>query len=518
MKLTPGRPMRYFSLLVISALVTVPARAADPPDTVRMSLDECVKTALDNNLDIAISKKDIRAAELLHDAAHGIFDPLLNVSANSSRQESPSNSTLQGADVLVNERQDASAGLTQLFPSGGTLSLDLTSSRSKTNSFFSSVNPAYNSGLSLSLRHPLLRNFGVDQTRYQIRVTKLGEKTAGKRYQLEIITDLQQVENAYWDMIATRNDLDVAHQSLKVAQDLFAQNKIRVEVGTLAPIELIQAEAGVALREEAIIVAGALLKDTEERLKKLMGLPPDSPLWNQTIVPSDEPASRDVPGSLDDARKSAQEKRAEIKLAGIDREVRKLDADRQRNLARPQLDATATYGYAGLGGDTTIYDADGNPIGKTPGGLGDAWNQVTGTDFPAWSVGLTFSYPIRNRAGKASYASARIAEERADITLKKAQSDVDVDVRQAFRAVQTSRDKVKAARVSREAQQKKLEAEQKKFENGLSTSYQVLTFDEELAKAKSDEERAEIDVKKAIMNLERAMGTYLEAKGLAFEE
>lgn len=214
----------------------------------------------------------------------------------------------------------------------------------------------------------------------------------------------------------------------------------------------------------------------------------------------------------------ARDKRPELKLARRDLESRSLATAYQKNQSRPSLDFRASYGGGGLGGDALIFDENQNVIGVQSGGAGDALEQSFGFDYPVWTVGLTYSYPIRNRAGKAAYAGARIDEEKAAISLRKSELDVDIDVRTAYRALETARKSLDASRASERAEAKKLEAEQKKFENGLSTSFQVLDFDEDLARARSALRRAEINVHKAVVNLERATGAFLEERGISVEE
>ena len=497
----------------ILVLLTASAGRADEA-TVSMTLQECLEKALDNNQDIALARKDRLAAAAVTDAARGIFDPLLNAALSTSRSESPTTSSLAGADVLVNESLPASVSVSELLPWGGTASLSLGASRSESNSAFSSLNPYYQSSLSLEVRHPLLRGFGKEETYYQIEVSRIGQEQSDESFELAVMQRLQDVENTYWDIVFAKSDLDVKRQSLKVAEDLLAQNKIRVEVGTLAPIELVQAEAGVAIRKGAIIASEARLKDTEEKLKSLMGIPPDDGLWDRTLDPSTELSAPAVDVDLDGARRAAGDRRMEIRLAQKDLDQRHLATEHQRNLVRPGLDATASYTTAGIGGTTIFRDPEGNVIGRDSGGLGDALDQVTGIDFPAWTVGLSFSWPVLNRSAKGNLASARIGEEKAAIQLEKTRRDIDVELRTAYRAVRTAEKSVEAARATERAQAKKLEAEQKKFENGLSTSFQVLEFDQDLAQARSDLLNAEIGQRKAIINLERAMGTLLDSKGI----
>lgn len=509
---------RLLSVTFLALLAAMPASAAEA-DEVPMGLEDCLKLTLDNNPDIAVSERDARSAELLHQAAHGIFDTLLNAGLDTSRSESPSTSQLSGADVLTSDRTQLSIGASQFTAWGGSASLTLFTQRSESNSTFSSLNPAYTSDLTLSLTQPLLRGFGKVPTKYQIKLSKIAEKQARHRHALSVIATVQSVEGAYWDIVLARDDLDVKRQSLKVAEDLLSQNKIRVEVGTLAPIELVQAEAGVALRAQAIIVAEALHKDTEESLKRLMGVPPGDPLWGKTIRPSDKFSVPALPGSLDEALGLAREKRQELRIAAEDVASSEITTAYRKQQRLPGLDAKASYTSGGVGGDEIVYDpATGQPIGKLSGGLGDAFDQTTGLDFPSWVLGLSFSYPVRNRAALNNYAAARLDEEKAAIRKRKTELEVETDVRAAFRAVETARKNVEASRVSERAQAKKLEAEQKKFENGLSTSFQVLEFDEDLAQARSDLRRAETSVHKAAINLLRAAGTLLSVKGYALEE
>lgn len=502
-------------LIHICLMILLAASSAGAQETVKMTVAECRKMALDNNPDIALAERDRMGAELLHEAAHGIFDTLVNASLFASDEDSPSASQLAGADVLESESLRAQGSATQLLPWGARADITLGTSRFESNNEFQTVNPSFSSSLGLGLTQPLLRGLGKDVTFYEVRQTKLGEDQASDRVALTLMLQLQEVENTYWDLVISISEVVVVKQSLRVADDLLSQNKIRVEVGTLAPIELVQAEAGVALRQEAIIIAEASVRNNEEALKRLMGVPPGDPLWDKVIEPTGEPEPSQLPATLDEARRLAGEKRPELALAKSDVQSKEMTVELRSNQAKPTLDLRATYGSAGLGGDTLLFDENGNVIGSASGGAGDSLEQAFGFDFPVWTLGLTFAHPIRNRAGHAALAGARIEQEKSAINLRKSEINVDTDVRVAFRAVDTARKSLEASRATERAEAKKLEAEQKKFENGLSTSFQVLDFDEDLARARSQLRKAEINVQKAIVNLERATGTLLERRNIS---
>ncbi len=442
--------------------------------------------------------------------ALGIYDFGLGASASRAHDDSPLASTLEGVKVQRTDSTQGSLGVSRLLPTGGTATLGLTGSKYDTNALSFGLNPSYQGGLSLSFAQPLLKSFGRDQTEFGIRVARLSSDESKEDFTAEVISTIQKVETAYWSLVEAREQLKVAEESRRIAVQLHQDNKVRVDVGTLAPLELVSSEAGIATREEEVIRARADIGNAEDVLKTLLRLQgPEA--WAAAIVPETEPDIQGPTVNLDEAMTSALASRPELAREKLAQESRALEAAYYTGQTRPRLDLKVSYGYSGIGGDLILArDANGNPIQILPGGINDAWDQISNTDFPAWSVGLEFGYPIGNRTAKARAAIARLNEEQGKTGLEQLEQIITTEVRLAVRGLDTARQELESARVSVRLQNANLDAERKKFLNGLSTSFQILQVEDDLTAARSREVQAVTGYRKVLVEYYRAIGKLLD--------
>jgi outer membrane protein TolC len=518
------------SLATIGALLAPPSyRAADDeePNAVRMTLSECLTRALANNLDLSIAKLDPETTRHTVTFQDSVFDPVLGAGANygetKSDFETTRNDILNPPATTSNDGNDGStlngnASLKQLLSFGADYRVDLTAREAKSSgnsfnppNFFTLQNSDDTSvALAFSFNLPLLKGFGKEVNTASLVLAKNDARMSDEEFRRRAELTLKSVEDAYWDVAASRAAVKVSKQSLKLAQDLYDLNKKKVEVGTLAPIEITQAEAGVASREEGVIVAENLLRDTEDNLRRLQAVPKDDPLWSRPIIPTDEPRSGAQAIDLNAAIATALEARPEVRNARIQAESSDLSARVAKKNVRHQLDLAVDLASSRF--DSAFDTLAGSP--PVPAVTTDLNNGKGGPD---WTVGLLYSYPIGNRAAKATSANAEIDKERAHIAVESAEQDVRVDVRTAVRAVESGAKRVAAAHSNTVLQQKTVDAELKKFENGMSTSFEVLRIQTDLSDAQVAEIRALLDYNKSLADLERAKGTLLEAKGMKLD-
>jgi outer membrane protein TolC len=329
---------------------------------------------------------------------------------------------------------------------------------------------------------------------------------------------LRDVEDAYWNLRASREAQRVAEQALKLSQDLYELNKKKVEVGTLAPIEITQAEANVASNVDLTIRGKEAVLNSEDNLRRLLAIPKDDPLWVHTIIPTEDPVDEKRTVELDGAIATALQQRPEMIEAHASLENASLSERAARNAARHQLDLTAGVTPSGnnlidiLPGPDTIPGTPDDVV--QTGGLSESYKEIPKFNNYLWTIGLTYSVPIGNRAAKANYAIATIGREKQEISIKNTEDLIRVDVRTTARAVESGYERVVAGRKNVELQTKKLDAEQKKFDNGMSTSFEVFTFQTDLRNAQLTLIQALLDYNKSLADLERAKGTLLESKGL----
>jgi outer membrane protein TolC len=314
------------------------------------------------------------------------------------------------------------------------------------------------------------------------------------------------------------NELEVQKDSLRLAQEQLERNRIQVEVGTMAPIEITQARAEVASREEGIIVAQTSIDNNEDALKTMVDLTSGAYLTAR-VVPTDQPDFVAVELDLNQEIQQALHQRPEILQERERFSSSQISRDYYRNQMKPQLDLTGSFGSTGLDGRELIYECNPFEAGCEPSGViegngGGALKEAFQFDFRNWSVGANFTLPLGNDVNKALYRQYSLELQQSEARLRDLEARIALEVRQAVRSVQAAIKRIEATRVARELQDEKLQAEQKKFAVGTSTNFQVLEFQKDLTEAKTDEIRAIIDYNKALVALEQAKGTLLKKRGL----
>jgi outer membrane protein len=513
-------PQRGALLLAVLLLAGAPARAEGPKATlnaqsltpppaaapaleirdnaIQLSLDQAIALAVERNLGIVVQRYTRVQNRLGIDQSLGIYDLLLNADALANNTNSP---TLSSIAASRSEEEDLDASLAQLLPTGGTFSLGWRNSRSKTNSPVFTVPTSFSSGLTFAYSQPLLRNYGAAATERGLRIARSNSQLGGIEFQRQVILLTQQASNAYWALVNAREQLVVAQQSLQLARDLNERNRIQVEVGTMAPLEVTQSEASIATREEGIIQATANIGDAEDTLRQLLNLP-SGPLWRTPIIPTTTPNTDEkISANLDEALSTAIAQRPELRNQTVQLEQARLDAEYFRGQLKPRLDLNLSYGYSGVG---TQYN--------------NAFNQITGLDFRGWSAQLQFAYPIQNRTARAQSAIANIDVDRFQTLYDQERQVIETEVRRAARGVDTAAKAIDAARKAREFQEKNLDAEKKRYENGMSTSFQITQIQDQLTQARSNEVAATINYRTALTEYYRATGRLLDREGISIED
>lgn len=479
-------------------------------DRALLSLEDAITAALRRNLSLVIQR--YRRSQTVQGIgeALGIYDLGLNLNTGWSENTSPTSSTLEQADLLVSERINADLSLSQLTPWGGTASLAFNNSRFESSNAFVQPNPQFSILFGLRFDQPLLRGFGRQVTTQGITVARNSSAISREDFQTQVEVVVTEISNRYWLLVEAREQLAVAEESLELAQELHEMNRIQVEVGTLAPLEMVQSEAGVATREEEIIRRQAEVEDSADALRRLINLDRRE-LWDIAIEPVTPPEIEHRPIDVDAAIDLALENRPEVRRKRLEILNRQLEAEVAKNRAKPSLDLSASYGYNAIDGD--LSDALTGTLIE-PGGYSDALRQILDRDFEGWTIGLTFGYPVQNRAAKARLAIAELALAQGDVELADLEQQALADVRQAARAVETAAKQIESAKVSSRLARENLDAERKRYENGLSTSFQVLEIQEDLSQARSREVSAVINYRRALTAFQRSTGKLLEENSI----
>jgi HAE1 family hydrophobic/amphiphilic exporter-1 len=490
-----------------------PSGIASGAEGVPLSLDDAIMAALQRNLGLVIERYERAQFRLRLDESLGIFDLNLDAQAFHEEETSPATSRLVGAEVVTTEQSNLNVQPTQLTPWGGLAGLTFNIFRRETNSRDAILNPLFFTDVDATFTQPLLRNFGRLATERGIRIARLNSEISREVFEQQVSTTLRDVENAYWNLVEAREQVEVARESLSLARELHQMNRVRVDVGTLAPLDLVTSETGIATREEQIILAEAAVQQAEDELRRLMHLE-QGELWEVAIVPTTPAETERAEIDLQQAIATAMTERPELQNQKLRNDILDLESRFFRNQLLPRLDLTTRYGYNGIGGD--IRDEQGQVI--VPGGLSDALQQVTDRDFDGWRVDLTFGYPLQNRAARARKVIADLDRDQGHSELVQLEQDIIVEVRAAVRGVRTAAQQIESTRASRGLAERQLDAERKRYENGLSTSFQVLEIQEDLTAARSREVAAIAGYRRALAEYWRATGRLLEEEGVEFTD
>jgi outer membrane protein TolC len=486
-----------------------------PPNAIVLSLDDTMQQSLKNNLEIAVRAYDPEMFSAVAMEERAVFDPIASGYYYKSNQDSQQSYFLGALFVPASTNGDGDGfGASWFDPLtwGGNYRVDLNLDNSNTDSFQAddpttpldesrTVNESLDqNGWAVTYNQPLLRGFGRNVNLWRWKVASNNAQSSLAQFRRSVIDTLATSEESYWDLNFAIMQLRTSRFALKVAQDFLEQNKVKVRVGTLAPIEITQAEAQVADRNEAVIIAEAALRAAEDAVRLAIGMRKDSADWTRPIRPSDPLAVNEVVPNEEEAMQAALQNRPDLQQARLEMASRTTESEAKKNLKRWGLDFSGTYG--------DLYNSS-QGIGQNGGAL-----LSDPIDRTSWRAQLALTVPIGNRSAQAEYARAEADLAQANSLMAQAEQAARLDVRQAVRQVETTLQRVNAGRVNVRLQAEKLRAEQKKFENGMSTSFQVLTFQDDLFGAKTRENLATDDYNKALVELSRAKGTLLVEKGI----
>ena len=511
------KTLTSFVLLLLVTLVS-PAAAQEGGDSpkgpsyLELSIDDAVARALESNVDIAVERYRPETARADIRSAEGSYDPFVSLVIDTNSRTQPPVSFFTGGLRVTTETQNFSLGANALIKTGAQLSLNWNNSRTDTNNVFSNFNPAYNSSFTVGISQPLLKDFKIDGARRQLHVAKNSAEISDVQFRQTVLNVIANVKRLYYDLIFSIDNLKAQQKSLDLAAKLLEENRIKVRVGTLAPLDVVAAESEVAGREEQVIVAQANLEEAEDAIKQVIFPEHNFDMWSTRIAPTD----RVVTGTeqeinLEAAINRALAERTDIVATRKSLENNQINLDFANNQLKPGLDFEASYGGAGIGGTLVERDLDGNIIGEEAGGYFDALEQVSGLDFPTWRVGVRFSYPILNRSAKGSAARSQIAKQQAEASLRRLELQVAREVRSQARAVRTNKKRVQSTGSARFLQQRRLDAEEKRFAAGMSTNFLVTQAQRDLALAEVGELRAIADYGKSLIDFERVQAAGLGA-------
>ena len=511
------------SSIILVLVLTLFLKPSFPQEdkALSFSLEDCIVKALKDNLNVAVEVYNPDLADASLTKAKEFFLPRLDLGFGNERTENPSYWWLEQADVVVRKYNDYSVSLVQQIPTGGNFTLGLTGYKSDTTAGFQIMNPTYGNTLRFNFTQPLLKGFGFNVSRREIIVARNNLDISVNQFQSVLMDTIYKVQEAYWNLVYSIEDYKVKQQSLQLARDLLAKNKKEVEVGKIAPIEILNAEAVVASREADILQAEALTRRNEDVLRDLLYFTEEGEMSTKRIVPSDIPSFIRKDISLDEALKEALERRPELRMKKINIETNKLNMGVAKNQMLPGLDFQLSYWSPGLAGDRLIYP-DGDPfqapIGKEEGSATDSIRDAFKLLYDNWTIGLTLSIPLSSFTSRADYVRAKMEFEKSQLELENIEKQIFLDVKNAVRDIETNAKRVQAYRLARKLAEERLEAEVKKLNVGLTTNYFVLQFQEGLERERSLELKSLIDYNLAWARLEKAVGSSLEKRNIKISQ
>ncbi len=506
-----------------SAQDQVPAGALqeDTGATLELTLRNAVEMALRHNLQVRINKfaPEVQAENIT--SARGRFDPNLTFDLPSAygQNTSQGTTTLAGGDVVTDETFSAGFGFSHLLEYGTNYSVNWTAQRRFSTNSFSTFNPNFSSTLRVQLTQPLLRDRGRESNRAQIIIAQDNLEVTMETFRDQVQQTMLSVYQAYWQLVFTEDDLAVKELSLDLAQQQFERNKVQVEIGTLAPIETIQAEQQVATNELQLTQAQQALADARDDLKRLINVEASAQAgWDVGLVAADDPQVTGEAIDVADAVGQALERDPQLQRLRIQARTRALNVRTARNSLLPQVNFTGSIVLSGQGGDTLIRGGgflSTDILEVQEGGFSDALRNLFSGDFRNWQVGLQVQFPINNWAARAQHAQALINERQLSAQIADREQQLRVDITKAVRQVTSGAQQVAQATVARELAERQLDAEERKFAVGTTTNFEVLRFQRDLANARTSELQAITTYMNSVARLEQTKGTLLESLGMS---
>ncbi|NQT19651.1 MAG: TolC family protein [Planctomycetes bacterium] len=505
----------------------IPKEAAPPPEVdpvsrleiiykrtdiigkrLELGIREVIDSTLKNNFDIGIERISVPISELATTERRAEFDPVLGSLFTYRRTIEQAINVLQGAIIPQEREYDADFSLGQMLPTGGSYSFSFRNQRLRTNDIFVPLNPRYDVVIRLDVSQPLLRDFGIAINTKNIHQAENEIKIVRQNYRQQIMNALATAINTYWELIFTIMDLEVREVSLEQARQLLEENEAKFRAGTVPRTDVLQAEAGVAERTTDIILMKARIETVEDQLKRVTNIAAErgGDSWKLPVAPQTPPTVVDVPMNVEQSLELARGFRPDYRKFLYELKNRNIELSYTRNQLWPSLDLVFGGELAGIGGTPR----PGSIIDPTAGrGYRSAFDNATSGDFYTVEVGLVLEIPLGNRKRRSAFRTAKLELAQTSLRFERLKQDIIVETRQAIRLLRTARAQISSTDVLRRAQWKKLQAERKRFAAGKITSFDVLVFQEQFARAQQRFIRSVIAYSQAFIELQRVQGTLL---------
>ena len=484
-------------MIMVGAVATAPAAPASRP----ISMEECLKLALEHNFDIRISRLGPRVAQLNLDNAYAPYDPTVNSSFSYSYNSSPTGVDAQGRPYTstVNTSDTFANYVSGQGPLGLTYRTGLQMSDTVTTRSLVTPFEISSAFAGVSLTQPLMKNFWIDNNRLSIALRRRDLKSSEQDLRLTVISIVSSVQSAYYKLIALQDSVKVAQQALELAEQQLREDNKRVQVGSLAPLDAQKTESQVATMRGNLLSALAAAATGQRDLKRLISDRYDD--WKNFDLQPTEKLSKAPPVlNLQDSWSKALTLRPELIKTRLDLERRNITLRYNKNQLYPELDLTGSFGYSGSGNE-----------------FSDALGGINSQRDASYSFGAQLTFPLSRREVRTNYRLARENVEQALLVLKQLEQKVMIDTEDALGAANTAFLQIKEREIAVVTAEAALHAERKKQENGRSTNREVLIAQNELTTRRYDLIFALVSYNAALVTVAQYEGTTLERNGIRLE-
>ncbi|CAN5854159.1 hypothetical protein BH18ACI5_BH18ACI5_14400 [soil metagenome] len=478
--------------------------------TVNLTEQEAVSRAQERNLTLISERITPQTWDYSMSATRAFYLPTLTSTLGNVNQTDLNTNALSGGTKTIANAQSWSGGMTkQMWRGGGNYNLQWTNSRNETSSSNSTCNPCFSSGLQGAFTQPLLRNRKIDNTRATILTNEINQDIAELNLSAQEVSILAQVRNAYWELVYARQAVEAAQRSLDLASKLVGDNRARVEIGTMAPIDIVQAQAEEAKRRQQLVTTQATLRNNELALKRLVVRGTDDELWRASIVPVDRPVVTAQPVDLDAAVTAALSKRTDLAVTRKNLDAADITLRSLNNQTMMAVDLIGQLNLAGRAGIGRTVTDPFTGIPSTPAACGyfDALGNITSFEAPTWNFRVQMNYPLGTTSAKANVSRQRLLRQQQEATLKATELQIATEVTAAALGVRNTFEAMQASQVSRELSEQRLNAAQAKFDQGMATNYEVVQAQRDLNDARNSELRAQLNYQRALVDFQRVQIT-----------
>lgn len=483
---------------------------AKPPavqgqQVLNLTLDEAIQRAIDRNIDLKVQRYNPQLTDYTIQQTKAGYMPTLTETTSFNDATALSSSTLDVSPTITTRRILSNTGLQQQLPWNGT-SYNFSFQTNRTTSTSpTAVRPLqYGSTINFNVTQPLLRNFKIDATRNTLKTQQITREINDITLRTQIANTIASVRNAYWDLRSAIENIEIQRRAVALATTLVEQNRTKVEIGTMAQIDVITAESQQANAELSLVNAESTWRTAEMTFKKLIAGGTDDDIFKATVNPTDLPSIAQTNVDIPAAVRAALDQRTDLVTAKKQIESSELGIKLQENQVLPDLNLTAGYSVTGAGGN--LYKASSSTIGSALTLVSEAGylDSITGAfQQPTWNIQAAFTYPIGQAAQRANLARQRLAIEQSRTSLKSTELTVTTDVTNAGLSVQNAYKSLMASQKARELADRQAEAEQTKFDVGMSTNFTVVQQQQAQTSARLAELRALITYVKALIEFER---------------